>query len=249
MNKKQKQELVEKTVELASLGITNYNAKKKTARFMGVDMAVDTAVTLSGDPDNKKKSEAQAVDADRDATDKRLLAPLSKLSTALTKLLANGSGLLPTDLSRITYEIGTDGTVDASYRHIGKPRNGEPNVKFGGFVGSTLKAHNVVKFVKLAASKSGGWNKTPLAEAADGAGICEADGLPYHAQKSADDNHKSAGCGSDCIVLARGGRHGDNANRGATYDKRSALGADGWHVELADGTRENVADLKWDTTP
>lgn len=232
--------------QLAKLGITKYNVRKRTAQFMGVSMAVDTAVTLSGDPDNVKKSETQAVDSDRKETDKRLEKPLAKIGADLTKLLANGSGLLPSDLGNIRYEIGTDGTVDASFRHAGKPRTGEPNIKYGGFTGGELKSHNVVQFVKLAPNASAnGWLKAPIATVTSGAAMCEVDQRPYAGQKDSDANHKWAGCErSTCTANC----HGDNADRGATYGKRTEYGARGWHIELADGSRTNLADVDWDVT-
>ncbi len=214
-----------------------------TAMFMGVEMDAATAAKLSELPAAAALNTSVTADVDRAAIDERLSTFLGKASTFMTKQLAQ-SALLPSDLARIRYTIADDGKCYADYQHAGRARNGTPSERFGGFTQSVLKAHGVVGFVKCKPAKNGGWLKTDGEIATDGAGICTVESIPFagQAKHDADANHASAGCArSKCTVA----NHGDNADR-LTWNQRSALGENGWHVEYADGTRENVSALEWD---
>ncbi len=222
--------------------------KDKTVKFMGVEMSeVQAAKMAELNPELVKSNERKQADSDRDKIDERTAPAFAKIDKMLTNLLADPkSGLLLTDLDRIRSSLADDGKVYSEYRHAGRPRSGEPSERFGGFTQSILAAHNVAQFVKLAKAKSGtGWLKAPLESAASGADICVVERIPFAGQAAhdADANHAFAGCErAKCSVV----NHGDNADR-LTYNQRETLGADGWHVELKDDSRVNLADVAWDS--
>ena len=209
-------------------------------KFLGVEMEESTAAALAGVDGLSTKDKSIAADAERDAVDERIADTLVAFTRTAGRVLASAKPPTVADLNRMVFAIAADGKCYADYRHAGKPRSGEPAIKFGGFTKSILAAHNVKRFVKLGA------HGKILAEAADGMGICEAEHIAFAAQKDADANHTWAGCDvKTCSV----NRHGDNANRGATYDARKAHGDNGWHVEYADGKHQNVAELDWNPAP
>lgn len=211
-----------------------------TVQFLGVEMDVQTAEALKSVDGLETKDASISADAERDAIDERMTDTLVAFTRTAGRVLASAKPPTVGDLNRMTFTIATDGKCYADYRHAGRPRSGEPSIKFGGFTKSILTAHNVKRFVKL------GSHGKILAEAADGRGICEAEHIAYANQKDSAANHGWAGCdASACSVKI----HGDNANRGATYDARSKLGDDGWSVEYEDGKRESVAALDWNPTP
>lgn len=215
------------------------------AKFGQVEMTATDLAKLSQDPSIVAAVEKKAAVDAASAANERVAPALDKLSTLVTKLLA-ATQLTPADLNRIRFTIADDGKCYAEYKVAGRSRNGQPSERFGGFTQSVLKAHGVKRFVKL------GQHGKLLAEASDGAGICTVEGIPFagQAKHDADANHKSAGCDrAKCTTV----NHGDNADR-LTYAQRGVLGADGggiggWHVEHADGKREKLAALEWDTVP
>ena len=210
-----------------------------TVKFLGVEMDVETADALKSVDGLETKDTAIATEADRDAIDERMADTLVTFTRAAGRVLASATPPTVADLNRMVFTIAEDGKCYADYRHAGKPRSGEPSIKFGGFTKSILASRNVKRFVKL------GQHGKMLAEAADGRGICQVEQIPFAGQaqnNDGDNNHKWAGCDTKTCTVAC---HGDNANRACTYDQRDKLGADGWHVEYTDGKRESIAALDW----
>lgn len=214
----------------------------KTVRFLGVEMAEETAAKLAQVDDGALAKQSDSIDksVERDETDTRLEPFIGRASVWMTKQLAQNA-ITPADLSRIRWTMAEDGKCYAEYAHAGRGRTGNPSDRFGGFTQSVLKAHNVKRFVKL-----GKHNKI-VDEADDGAGICRAEHIPFAGQAQngdADNNHVWAGCDRQTCTVAC---HGDNANRVQTYDRRKTLGESGWSVEYNDGKRANLATLEWHT--
>jgi len=209
---------------------------KNTVQF--ADGTVVATADLMGDPDHQALAASKAQNKERTALDKKLQPSLDKIGKFYTKLIASGA-ITFEQLQRTKSEIGTDGTIDVEFRHIGSARSGKPSKRFGGTTQSVLKSAGVVEYVLI------GKRGKILQTEPDGAHVCAAVGWPYAGQAAhdADKNHADAKCDrSKCTSAC----HGDNSNR-QVYNNRAELGNLGWAVKMTDGTKIKMDDTELDS--